>query len=207
MYKIYINETPLVLADQSELPNLPQPTEKVIVARYPGKSKYLLNYIDMLEKSGRYDAIYIYTDDFEHLKTDFNNLFKIIEAAGGVVYNNLEQILFIYRRGFWDLPKGKIDPGETEKVAAIREVQEETGLGKIELQEFIKATYHTYRSKKEKRILKKTFWFKMRTTESSLTPQTEEDIEKAEWINGKHFLENCRPVYSNVKSLIEELTT
>ena len=206
MYKIYINETPLVLVDQSKLADLPEPTASRIVARYPGKSKYLLNYIDMLEKGRRYDEIFLYFDDYEQLTTDFNALFKKIEAAGGVVYNKSNEILFIYRKGFWDLPKGKIDPGETEEDAAVREVQEETGVQHLDLEHLITTTYHTYRSKNEKRILKKTFWFQMRTTDVTLTPQMEEDIDRAEWIHRDAFLEHCKPVYNSILNLIEELT-
>ena len=192
---------------QADLSKLPEPSSQQIIARYPGKPKFLLNYIDMLEKSDRYDSIYLYSNNFEQLSTDFNTLFKIIDAAGGVVHNNSKEILFIYRKGFWDLPKGKIDKGESKEEAALREVQEETGVKDLQLESFIKATYHTYRSKKEKRILKRTFWFNMRTNVQSLIPQIEEDIEKAIWMNSEVFLKDCRPVYGSIKSLIEELTS
>lgn len=207
MYKIYINATPIILVDQVDLVKLPAPNDKRIIARYPGKPKFLLHYIDMLEKSDRYEAIYLFSKNFDKLSTDFNGLFKIIDAAGGIVHNNLKEILFIYRKGFWDLPKGKIDKGETREEAAVREVQEETGVENLKLQDFIKATYHTYRSKKEKRILKRTFWFNMRTNDHSLIPQIEEDIEQAIWMTREEFLKDCQPVYGNILSLIEELTS
>ena len=204
MYKIYINDTALILCHSSEVSNLPPSSEKILIARYPGKSKFLLNYIDMLEKSGRYDLVGLFSDNYEQLKDDFNTLFRLIEASGGVVYNKNEEILFIFRRGFWDLPKGKIDKGESPEEAGVREVQEETGLNHVELLNFIAETYHTYRSPKGKRILKKTYWYKMRTNETELVPQTEEDIEQAIWINKEDFLKKHQPVYGNIKTLLEE---
>lgn len=207
MYKIYINDTPLILCHSDEVEKLPAADDQHLIARYPGISRFLLNYIDMLEKTGRYDLVALYSDNFEQLKTDFDSLFKIIEAAGGVVYNKSNQILFIYRRGFWDLPKGKIDKGESKEMAAVREVQEETGINDVELLDFITETYHTYRTGKEKRILKRTYWFNMRTNETELVPQTEEDIEQAIWIRKDDFLAQDQPVYGNIKTLIENLSS
>jgi 8-oxo-dGTP pyrophosphatase MutT (NUDIX family) len=207
MYKIYINDTPLILCHSDEVENLPAADDQHLIARYPGISRFLLNYIDMLEKTSRYKVVALYSDNFEQLKADFDGLFKIIEAAGGVVYNKNNQILFIYRRGFWDLPKGKIDKGESKEMAAVREVQEETGLNEVELLDFITETYHTYRTGKQKRILKRTYWYKMRTIETDLVPQTEEDIEQAIWIRKDDFLAQDQPVYGNIKTLIENLSS
>ena len=61
----------------------------------------------------------------------------IIEAAGGLVFNEKNELLMIFRRGFWDLPKGKVDEGETLEQCAVREVQEETGLQNIMLGDFL----------------------------------------------------------------------
>jgi 8-oxo-dGTP pyrophosphatase MutT (NUDIX family) len=52
----------------------------------------------------------------------------IIKAGGGIVVNEQNEVLLIYRRGKWDLPKGKLDDGETIEECALREVKEETGL-------------------------------------------------------------------------------
>jgi 8-oxo-dGTP pyrophosphatase MutT (NUDIX family) len=105
------------------------------------------------------------------------------------------------------LPKGKIDKGESKEMAAVREVQEETGLNEVELLDFITETYHTYRTGKQKRILKRTYWYKMRTIETDLVPQTEEDIEQAIWIRKDDFLAQDQPVYGNIKTLIENLSS
>ena len=99
--------------------------------------------------------------DYEKLVADFQSNYKILEAAGGLVYNAEGKILLIFRRDFWDLPKGKIDPGESKAAAAVREVEEETGLKDITLGDLITETYHTYRTKKGNRILKRTYWFRM----------------------------------------------
>ena len=70
-------------------------------------------------------------------------MFKIIKAGGGVVKNNNDQILFIYRLKKWDLPKGKLDKGETIRDCAKREVEEETKV-KVNLKQKIISTWHTY---------------------------------------------------------------
>nr|MBS0038250.1 hypothetical protein [Saprospiraceae bacterium] len=114
MYKIYINETPLILSRTSLLAAYTfYAKEQVLVVKYTGKTKHLLQYIDLLEKTNRYDAVIIHSDRYDDLKTDFKSLFKKIHAAGGVVKNPKNEVLFIFRKGHWDLPKGKIEKGES----------------------------------------------------------------------------------------------
>ncbi|MEL7120715.1 MAG: NUDIX hydrolase [Bacteroidota bacterium] len=204
MYKIYINETPLFIIHETEINNWPKTTPTNLLARYPGKPKFLLNYIDMLEKSRRYEQVALYYEDIEQLWADFQTQFKLIEAAGGVVKNEKEEILFIFRRDNWDLPKGKIDPGETPEIAAVREVMEETGIDNIELGELVTITYHTYKLKSKQRILKRTYWYDMKAPGQELTPQTEEDIEQASWMTLDAFNREPRVVY---KSIIEVLSS
>ncbi len=204
MYKIYINDTPLQLADSKEASQLPV-NEENMVARYIGKPKFLFNYIDMLEKTHRYQSITLHHENVEHLWEDFQSLYKRIEAAGGVVFNESEEMLVIFRRDSWDLPKGKIDPGESREEAAVREVQEETGIQQIELGDFLHTTYHTYKNGKGKRVLKVTYWFKMKTSDAKLVPQAEEDIEKAEWQSLDHFMAHSKPVYNNIMDVLKKL--
>ena len=132
MYKISINETPLILRSQKELSSRQSSDEKNLLIEYRGKKKTLLQVVDTLEKTQSKDSITMYAQDYDQLVIDFNNLFKIVEAAGGVVFNPKGEILTMFRRDSWDLPKGKIDKGETKEVAAVREVQEETGLQQVE---------------------------------------------------------------------------
>ena len=109
---------------------------------------------------------------------------KIITAAGGIVLNPENELLFIYRRGKWDLPKGKLDEGETIPECAVREVEEETGIRNIVLGRFVGITKHEYFDEWVKAdVLKETHWYEMKIeTNQTLIPQTEEDIEDIKWI-------------------------
>ena len=209
MLKIYINETPLLLMDEKEGRTriLDSTSDRQMTARYLKKSKTLLQYVDMLEKGGNkhLDSVGIYSDDFSRLVSDFYGLFRLIEAAGGLVQNEKKENLFIFRRGWWDLPKGKLDAGETPAQAAIREVQEETGLRQVELGAELVTTFHVYKEGK-KRILKKTYWYEMQTSDIELIPQAEEDIEKAEWISVENFLATPKKVYANILEVLEART-
>jgi 8-oxo-dGTP pyrophosphatase MutT (NUDIX family) len=201
MYKIYINETPLTLMRETDV-IIGSNTPENLVARYPGNPKHLFGYIDMLEKTRRLDSVTIYSAEYDQLVKDFESLYKIIEAAGGVVYQPSGKILAIFRRDFWDLPKGKIDPGESNEEAAVREVQEETGIQDVDLGDYITTTHHTYKTKSKKRILKRTYWFKMKTSDTKLIPQTEEDIEQAIWIDTAELLEQDEPIYNNIREVL-----
>lgn len=202
MYKVFINETPLILINtEGVLPEW-QSNPNVLVTKYLGKKKFLHNYIDLLEKNSKYQKVVIFYDDLPKMWHDFMSLYRIIEAAGGVVFNENQDVLVIYRLKFWDLPKGKIDKGETPEIAAVREIQEETGLNQVDLGKHLINTYHTY-THKDKRILKKTYWYKMGTSETKLTPQYSEDIEKAEWVNLKDFLASQPKIYQNILDVLE----
>ncbi|MFK8008722.1 MAG: NUDIX domain-containing protein [Saprospiraceae bacterium] len=207
MYKIYINGTPLFLTSTKDFLNLKLEGENFIKMRYIGKKKFLHNYIDLLEKNTSFNAIVLHSSDLEKMWDHFHSIYKIIEASGGVVKNEKEEVLMIYRLGFWDLPKGKIEKGETRKEAAIREVQEETGLQNVDLQDFIHTTYHTYLSKKGKRILKVSYWFTMNTTESDLIPQEEEGIEQAVFTDLTSFFSQPRKIYGNILDVLEKYRT
>lgn len=203
MYKIYINGTPLYLKSTEEAANLTASTQE-LVDRYSGKPKVLLNYADMLEKRRDFDSVTLYTDDVKTLFETFKTHYKIVEASGGVVFNAEGKALLIFRRGSWDLPKGKIDKGETPEAAAVREVQEETGLQQLELGESLGITYHTYKEGKI-RILKPTYWYKMQTAETQLIPQTEEDIEQAVWVDLPAFLAEEDRIYGSIRDILEKI--
>ena len=202
MYKIYINETPLFLIPDELAQEFVEKKGQHLIARYAGKAKFLLNYIDMLEKSSNFDSVVIYATDLEQLFADFVGHFKVIDAAGGLVFNEENEILLIHRRSFWDLPKGKVDRGEEIPAAAIREVEEETGVSRIEMGDFIQRTYHTYRGKNNQRILKQTHWYRMNAPKQPLVPQAEEDIEVAEWMSATDFFNENRQVYGNIRDLL-----
>ncbi len=122
-----------------------------------------------------------------------------------MIRNELGEFLFIFRRGFWDLPKGKIEEGETKKEAAIREVIEETGLKEVEIVEKLAVTKHTFRNRLGKRIIKKSHWYLMVSKKQELIPQTSEDIVQAVWLTIENFRKDCHPVYANILDVIDAL--
>ena len=212
MYVIYINDRPLVLRQQrQELPDgnhhfdPSSPTH--LQARYSGKRKSLLNYADTLEKgSPKVTSVELTTEDVEALWDDFRSHYKWVEAAGGVVTNTESgKQLFIYRRDYWDLPKGKLDDGEGRAAAALREVEEETGLEQLELGDFITTTFHTYRSKNDNRILKPTHWYAMSTEQVALLPEAGEGITLAQWRTVGEVLADDGPLYANLRALLLSL--
>jgi 8-oxo-dGTP pyrophosphatase MutT (NUDIX family) len=106
----------------------------------------------------------------------------VVKAGGGLVKNEKGEILFMFRRGKWDLPKGKQDPGESLENCALREVEEETGVGSLTVQKFLLVTEHPYEEKGQL-LLKETHWWLMTTnSQQPLVPQTEEDITELRWI-------------------------
>lgn len=142
------------------------------------------------------------------LKTQLFSTYTIIEAAGGVVFNEYNEVLLIYRRGFWDLPKGKLEHGEKKKECAIREVEEETGITGIHITKKLslfyngkKTTYHTYRQK-NKPILKPSYWYIMQTHKQDLTPQTEEDIEQAIWVPKSELHKYYNTCYAAIRDVL-----
>lgn len=201
MYKIYINENTLILTESESMKEA-KVTEKTLIAPYTGKTKMLLSYIDMLEKTNRFEKITIHYFDVKRLLKDFESLFTTVKAAGGLVLNEENKCLFIFRRGFWDLPKGKIDKGEKKKAAAIREVQEETGVESVEIVEKLKTTRHAYRLKDKKRAIKKTFWYVMKAKNQPLIPQTEEDIEQAVWLDLEPNTDFNQPIFKSIEDLL-----
>ena len=131
----------------------------------------------------------------------------IITAAGGLVQNNEGSILLIFRRGFWDLPKGKLDAGELIPECAVREVREETGLQTIKLGPFICMTTHAYFDKwLQKDVIKETHWFAMKATSlepETLNPQTEEDIEKIEWVPVSELDQYLLQTYPTIRNVFD----
>lgn len=137
---------------------------------------------------------------FEVLKDCFD---EYIKAGGGLVRNKKGEILFIFRKGKWDLPKGKIEKGETIKEGAHREVMEECGIHQLKIRDKITSTYHAYEMKK-KSVLKKTNWYLMYSEATEFTPQEEEDITKVRWIKEDKLDKVYKNTYRNIKKLLHE---
>ena len=125
--------------------------------------------------------IYFFNENEEQLFAYFSKLFKVIDAAGGLVKNKRNQWLFIFRHNKWDLPKGKLEKNESITEAAMREVEEECGITGLSIVKQLPATYHIY-FLENKAVLKRTYWFEMSCTdESPLVPQAEEGITDVKW--------------------------
>ncbi len=177
---------------------------EVVMTWYRGRSKQLSPIIDTLEKATRPKAFVVIDPDLKRLWSDFKRLFRYIKAAGGIVYNKKGELLLIFRRGFWDLPKGKMDPGETKKQTALREVREETGLQHLNIVGKAGNTFHSYRLKSGLRALKKSIWYEMKTPDINLSPQTEEDIEKAIWLPVDQIAKHCTPMYPSIREILKQ---
>ena len=134
---------------------------------------------------------------------------KTIVAAGGLVSNDSGELLLIYRRGFWDLPKGKLDEGESIEACAVREVEEETGLTNIQLGKLVGVTYHEYFDKWIKHdVVKETHWFAMHVNGTQkLVPQQEEDIEDIKWVASDDMGTYLQHTYKNIADIINRYYT
>jgi 8-oxo-dGTP pyrophosphatase MutT (NUDIX family) len=126
------------------------------------------------------------------------------KAGGGLVYNKKGEVLFIFRNGKWDLPKGGTNKGEEIEDTAMREVEEETGVGKLKVTKKLQKTYHVFK-RNGKYKLKITHWFEMTSTfNGELIGQAEEGIEKVAWLNPDQIKEALKNSYENIKLLFEE---
>ncbi|WP_411032274.1 NUDIX hydrolase [Spongiimicrobium sp. 3-5] len=195
MYKVFVNEAPLILTNKlSETAN----------AKY-----FLLNgaaineAITALAKKKLTEA-YIYHPNNEEILKKFTNNIPLVVAAGGVVTNQKGKVLFIYRNEKWDLPKGKIDKGETIERAAIREVEEETGVTGLHIENFLRTTYHIFKSNGTYK-LKEVHWFAMQTAfNGELLGQKNEGIMKVKWKGPKKIKKALENSYTNIKILFED---
>jgi 8-oxo-dGTP pyrophosphatase MutT (NUDIX family) len=197
MYKVFFNESFLIISDKAENNN----GVKQTVLPLQNISQFTV-WLAEAERSAKSINMVFIHKGAESIWEEFKSNFKIIKAAGGLVKNNSNQFLFIFRKGKWDLPKGKIEKGESLKIGAIREVKEETGLTDVGVQKKINITYHIYRHK-EKLVLKETFWYQMQNQgNESLVPQTDEDIEKAVWLSEKEIEPVLMNTYGSIKDVL-----
>ncbi len=176
------------------------------------KKSYLLNdnklnfnkIIDEFLFDPSNDNIKIVSSDLNSLLELFKSKFYYIEAAGGFIEKDNE-FLFIHRQGIWDLPKGKLEKGETIKNAAIRECEEECGIKQLTITKQLSSSFHLYKYKKGF-ALKQSYWFYMKSDYSKkLTPQIEEDIDEVKWFS-KHEIETIiiKHTYYTIRDVINE---
>jgi 8-oxo-dGTP pyrophosphatase MutT (NUDIX family) len=198
--KIFVNEKPIYLADHNN--NRLQQKINEGFSFYDNNTnvqyKKIVNELLSSEKKG---AV-ILQKDLGLLKQSFFNAFKIIEAGGGIVQNEQAELLFIFRRGKWDLPKGKLEKGETIEICAQREVEEETGVTNLLLEKKVGETYHIYQENNEY-ILKTSHWFHFRSTSvQRMKPQIEEDIAEVKWVAAKNINVQMENTYNNIKEIL-----
>ena len=156
MYKVFFNDRTVYFGD-----NFSRAFEKNKGLFYKYNNIHELNeLIEAFSALDQINSLYIFHEDMLMVIEEFKACFHVIEAGGGVVFNERHEFLSIQRNGIWDLPKGKLEKGEDFAEAALREVEEETGLKNVHLKEPLISTYHTYRLK-GKKVLKKTRWFEM----------------------------------------------
>ena len=192
---IYFDDKPVYLCDKltPEIDEVRHHPDAVYIDEL---SRAAINSLLHEINKPQFHAGIIINENFEKLKKDFFKHFKLVKAGGGMVKNKAGEILLIFRRGKWDLPKGKLDANESLVECAIREVKEETGLTAIQAGKEIDITYHTY-IEFGKHILKESHWYMMRATNvEALIPQAEEDITDIRWVNKddlKKYLDNTFP--------------
>lgn len=201
--KIYFGDKPVFLCDEidKELNEILHHPDAVFVDELSSPAiKSLLHEI----KKPEFHAGIIWNNDLEKLKKAFLKNFTVIEAAGGIVQNSHKELLFIFRLGKWDLPKGKIDKGEKPEDAALREITEETGVANLTLKKKIGETYHTYNDF-GKHMLKITHWYYITCPAAQhTTPQKEEDITAVKWIKTKDIKEPVANTYPSIKDILKQ---
>ena len=197
MYKVFFNQKPIFLT--TEL--VPQ-THRTPVLFIKFSSPE--NIVKAL-KSKKTDCLYLYHQKEDKLWMHFLRHFPIVEAAGGLVRHQDGRFLFIYRNDKWDLPKGRIEKNEPIRIAAVREVEEETGVDGLEIVKPLIETFHVF-NRNGKYKLKKTFWFEMKTASTvNLIPQLNEGIEQAVWIFEKEIPHKFENAYENIKQVFGTL--
>ncbi len=197
MYKVFVNEKKLLISKNQE--NL----EKSISFESFTTLEIAL---DLLENTST-SELNVYGENIDEIWKEFKKLFRIIEAAGGLISKPNGDILFIKRLGKWDLPKGKMEKGESREESAVREIEEETGLREVELKDFINTTYHIYTERNGDKVLKYTHWFEMFFDgKDTSKPQIEEGITEVAWKNRNQIENEVFPnTFKNIQLIINEL--
>ena len=193
MYKVFINKFSIILTSKNK--SLTQ------------ENSFLLSSItlsEILKKVRKHKKIFLYHPKKSELLKVFKSKIKVIFASGGIVKNDNNQILFIYRRGKWDLPKGKAEKGESIRETAVREVIEETGIEKLKIDKYFSNTFHIVRNNK-KYFLKETSWFLMSSNfKGELKPQLNEGIKSVKWKTFDDAKKIKKKTYGNISIILTD---
>ena len=195
MYKVFVNDKPLFLTDE--------------VIKETDFNFFLLESIDIEQIiikmfNNKIQKCYLYHPDEKVIFKKLKEKIPVQKAGGGLVYNKNGEVLFIFRNGRWDLPKGGKEKGEKMKLTAMREVEEETGVNKLKVVKKLQKTYHIFR-RNGKYKLKITHWFEMKTDYDGIPiGQIEEGIEKVAWLNPAQIEQALRNSYENIKLLFQK---
>ncbi|HEY0678356.1 MAG TPA: NUDIX domain-containing protein [Chitinophagaceae bacterium] len=201
--KIYFGDKPLFLCDDidKEIAPYVHHDDAVFIDEFSTPAIKSMIHEMKLEKV---HAGILYHTNLEELKKAVFRKFTLIQAGGGLVLNPSKSMLFIFRKGKWDLPKGKLDPGESVDHCALREVKEETGLQHVRLIEPLLVTYHVY-DEDGKHILKETHWFLMHATAGQrLEAQEDEQISDIRWVSEKELTKYLRNTFPLIKDVLKE---
>ena len=194
MYKVFVNDKPLFLTNE--------------IVKETDFQIFLLESIDIEQLiikmfGNKIQKAYLYYPDEKEMLKKLKEKIPVQKAGGGLVYNKKGEVLFIFRNGKWDLPKGGIEKGEEIEYTALREVEEETGVNKLIVRRKLQKTYHIFK-RNGKYKLKITHWFEMDSMFDGITiPQKEEGIEKAVWLNPNQVKDALKCSYENIKLLFE----
>lgn len=192
MYKVFVNDKPLFLTNE--------------IAKETDFQLFLLESIDIEQLiikmfQNKIQKAYLYYPDEKAILKKMKEKIPVCKAGGGLVYNKEGHVLFIFRNGKWDLPKGGIEKDEEIEDTAKREVEEETGVNTLEVIRKLQKTYHVFK-RNGKYKLKITHWFEMHTVfEGVPFPQANEGIEKAVWLDPDQIKEALKNSYENIKLL------
>ena len=200
MYKVFFNQKPIILTTtfQEQTPESP-----LFFLKFTNKK----NIVAAL-RSKKVKQLYLYHAKEEKMWALFYEIFKVIEAAGGIVRQRSSgKYLFIYRNDKWDLPKGRIEEDEAVRTAAMREVEEETGVTDLAITAALPTTLHLFHRNGKYR-LKKTYWYAMETDfDEALIPQEEEGIQKVEWVAKEEVPNLYSNIYANIRHLWEKVVS
>ncbi|MFV8333830.1 NUDIX hydrolase [Flavobacterium sp. GSP14] len=195
MYKVFVNDKPLFLTNH--------------ISKETDFQLFLLESIDIEQLivkifQNKINKAYLYHPDESLILKTLKAKIPVTKAGGGLVYNKKGEVLFIFRNGKWDLPKGGIEKGEEIEATAMREVEEETGVNWLSISHKLQKTYHVFR-RNGKYKLKITHWFEMQSDFEGIPQgQLEEGIEKVAWMNPEQIKEALKNSYENIKLLFEE---